>query len=151
MVSVTEIIGEKKTLMLVSLLYFSRLSERCTLHEIDNILVAAHIYNPAKEITGFLCHSDTYFFQVLEGARAEVNHLYNKIIADPRHEAPQIMAFNEISDRTFADWHMGSVRYDKEAKKIFLKQTGTDRISPDKMDGPTTYRILTELSHMQLV
>ena len=36
-------------------------------------------------MTGVLCFSGEIFLQVLEGGRAQVSKLYNRIAADPRH------------------------------------------------------------------
>jgi hypothetical protein len=92
--------------MLVRLLYASRADDNISQDELLRILTQSKSNNPASGITGVLCSSGRIFMQVLEGGRMQVNALYNKIAADPRHQDLAILLYEEISERKFAGWSM---------------------------------------------
>jgi hypothetical protein len=50
------------------------------------------------------------FLQSLEGERAVVDALMQKIAQDPRHTAMKVLKQDTISERQYADWSMGFER-----------------------------------------
>ena len=89
--------------MLVRLTYTSRATELLTAPAMDTILASSRKNNPANGITGVLCTNNYIFLQMLEGGRKEVNETYNRIAADKRHQDVQILNFEEITERKFAE------------------------------------------------
>ena len=85
---------------LVSLAYFSRNALDGTPDEmqaaIAAILAAARRNNARHGVTGALLFSDGCFAQVLEGAREDVETVFETIQCDPRHKDVTIMHLHEV-------------------------------------------------------
>jgi hypothetical protein len=95
--------------MWVRVLYVSRSVGPQTGTVTANILADCEAHNAAHGITGVLCQGQGLYLQVLEGERAEVNRLYNRILQDPRHHDVQMLSFEEIDRRRYPDWSMAHV------------------------------------------
>ena len=95
---------------LYSLAYFSRNSIGGTAaemqSEIAKILAAARRNNARHGVTGALLFSDGCFAQVLEGAREDVEAVFETIQCDARHSDVTIMHLHAVEDRSFGDWSM---------------------------------------------
>jgi hypothetical protein len=95
---------------LYSLAYFSRNSIEGSQEVIEaniaNILQSARRKNAAVGVTGALLFSDGCFAQVLEGARADVELVFETIQCDPRHRDVTILHLHEIDHRSFGQWSM---------------------------------------------
>jgi len=95
---------------LCSLAYFSRNAIDGTPtelnREIERILRSARRHNPARNVTGALLYSDGCFAQVLEGRRADVEHIFEIIQCDDRHADVTIMHLHPVEERSFPDWSM---------------------------------------------
>ncbi len=116
--------------MLVRLMYASRAASGTGETEVAAILRHARNRNPAKGITGVLCHSDGVFVQLLEGGRTVVNAIYNRIAADPRHAEVTLLAYEEVGERRFAGWAMGQVNLARLNPALVLKYSETARLDP---------------------
>ncbi len=62
--------------------------------------------NAARDVSGVLYFSDAAFFQVLEGAEADVEAIYESIRRDPRHEELTLLARGAVPARRFGGWAM---------------------------------------------
>ncbi|MCD2192018.1 BLUF domain-containing protein [Actinomycetospora endophytica] len=69
----------------------------------------ARAHNRELGITGALLLTDHYFVQVLEGSPSAVNELYERIGADTRHEALEVLETTTVPARTFPRWSMAEV------------------------------------------
>ncbi len=133
--------------MLVRLMYASR-----TAAEVDHAALLAILRqckenNPAQGITGLLCHcnSSRIFMQVLEGGRAAVNRLYNRIAADARHSDVVLLSYQEIGERHFAGWAMGQVNMSRLNPALVLKYSATAELDPYAMSGQVSLAMFDEL------
>lgn len=71
---------------LYTICYVSKSSENITNEDITEIFQVTEQANNANEISGILLHSFGNFFQVLEGEKKDLVHLYEeKIKKDTRH------------------------------------------------------------------
>jgi hypothetical protein len=95
--------------MWVRVLYVSRSVGPQTGTVTANILATCEAHNAAHGISGVLCQGQGLYLQVLEGERAEVNRLYNRILQDPRHQDVQMLSFEEIDRRRYPGWSMAHV------------------------------------------
>ena len=120
--------------MLVRLLYASRAVDDVSQEQLLDILSQSKTNNPESGITGVLCSSGPIFLQCLEGGRMQVNALYNQIAADPRHTEVVVLSYEEISERKFANWSMGLVRYSETAT-----------LDPYRVSGTASMALLHEL------
>ncbi|WP_348946029.1 BLUF domain-containing protein [Chitinibacter sp. FCG-7] len=131
--------------MLVRLIYASRAAGEVNAELLDALLRSSRQNNPAIGITGVLCYSAGMFVQVLEGSRSAVSSLYNVIIRDPRHEHVELLNFEEISERHFADWTMGQVNISKVNHALLLKYSARNEFNPFEMSGPMVLLLLDDL------
>jgi hypothetical protein len=98
------------TQALFSLAYFSRNSidgnAETMQDELAAILASARRKNALHGVTGALIFSDGCFAQVLEGAREDVEQVFETIQCDPRHSDVTIMHLHEVEERSFGAWSM---------------------------------------------
>jgi hypothetical protein len=131
--------------MLVRLMYASRAATGMDPEELAAILRQSRSANPAHGITGVLCYSQGIFLQVLEGGRGAVNRLYNRIVADPRHQGSELMLYEEITERRFAGWAMGQVALARLNPSVLLKYSETATLDPFAVPGTVSLALFEEL------
>ena len=76
------------------------------------LLTEAREANAKRAVTGLLLYREGSFYQVLEGAEADVMSTFNGIERDPRHGSVRVLFKGETSAREFADWQMGFLNLD---------------------------------------
>lgn len=131
--------------MLVRLLYASRLAEGAGAEVVESILSQSRAKNPAHGITGVLCYAGDVFMQVLEGGRAPVNALYNRIARDERHREVMLLHYEEIAERRFGSWTMGQVNLAKINPSTLLKYLEKPELEPFSVPGCASMALLEEL------
>ena len=99
---------------LVSLVYVSFAVHDMSDAELKDILEVSRRNNKYKRITGMLLYRDGFFLQALEGEKAIVDALYDKIAQDPRHRSVLKVYEDVVDHRTFGDWSMGFNKLDDE-------------------------------------
>lgn len=97
--------------------------------EIPRILKACRKNNPELQIGGVLHYGNGYFFQVLEGPEAAVDHLYDKIAKDLRHTNVKTLERVNVSARRFPDWSMKYVPFEDDVTNL-LKRHRLDKFDP---------------------
>ena len=130
--------------MLVRLLYASRAVDSSA-DAIAGILSQSRQYNPTSGITGILCYGGGIFLQAIEGGRSAVSELYGHIQRDPRHKDVVLLDFEEISERRFGGWTMGTVNLLKLNHSILLKYSEKPELDPYSASGKVSLALLEEL------
>jgi hypothetical protein len=97
--------------------------------DIGRILMQSRKNNPKKQVGGVLYFSNNYFFQCLEGEQEEVNKVYQKISADPRHSNIQSLSVKRIEQRQFSNWSMKYVALRDNVNHL-LKSKGRTEFNP---------------------
>lgn len=135
--------------MLVRLLYSSRVVGGIDDALIDSILECSQANNLDHGITGVLCidPQSGIFLQALEGARPAVNRLYGNIMRDTRHQDLFLLLFDEIEQRGFPGWRMGSVDLNKVNLSTILRFSETARLDPTSMSGSSALALIQELTN----
>lgn len=133
--------------MLVRLVYASRAVEKIDDALVRAIVEASQACNPEHGITGILCTQpeQDVFVQVIEGARSAVNTLYNNIVRDPRHRDVMLLQYEEIEQRRFASWRMGSVDLKRINLSTILRYSLRPVLDPYSMTGRGALALLEEL------
>ena len=131
--------------MLVRLLYASRAVPAVDQEALVAILKKSKANNQALGVTGVLCFSEGIFLQVLEGGRAPVNRLYNRIAADPRHADVELLCYEEIGERRFAGWSMGQVDMSRLNRALLLKYSERATLDPFSVSGQVSMALFEEL------
>ena len=90
-----------------SLIYFSHASRTMKDDELQSLLSHARSYNTSRGITGLLLYQAGYFLQALEGEDSAVLTLFEKIQRDTRHHTVTKLYDQDVSERSFQEWHMG--------------------------------------------
>ncbi|MGD8727002.1 MAG: BLUF domain-containing protein [Gemmatimonadales bacterium] len=102
--------------MLKRISYMSKFSRPLSRDEVTRLADDAAERNRALGVTGMLMSSGGIFYQVLEGPADEVDKLFRKIAADPRHKDVLVLTMQEqVEDRQFPSWAMKKVDLDEEA------------------------------------
>lgn len=125
--------------MLIQLTYASRAGSTLGPADVKDILRSSQRNNARVGVTGALCLSNGIFLQYLEGDRMAVNHLYHRILKDPRHTEPAVLDFGEITARRFVSWSMGLIAATEDNQNVFLKYASTKDFDPYAM-APATLR-----------
>ncbi len=92
---------------LIHLIYCSAAPRPLSRNELRDLLVGARRHNERHGITGMLLYADGSFFQVLEGAPDDVERLFERISADPRHDHLTLIIREPVATRAFGEWTMG--------------------------------------------
>ena len=71
------------------------------------ILQASRRRNGAHGLSGVLVYTGTGFLQVLEGDRAEVLGMFERLLVDRRHRSVSVIEMGETERRSFGGWTMG--------------------------------------------
>lgn len=104
---------------MIRLTYASTAIEDFKPEDLLELLKSCRINNGAKNITGILLYSHGTFFQVLEGAEAVVNDVFESIKKDKRHKDVTLIEKQTITERAFPYWSMGFEKIDsKELSKM---------------------------------
>lgn len=131
--------------MLVRLMYASRAVEDIDHDALLAILRKSKANNPALGVTGVLCFSGGIFLQVLEGGRAGINELYNRIVGDNRHTDVMLLSYEEVGERRFAGWSMGQVNVGRLNPALLLKYSEKAVLDPYAVSGRVSMALLDEL------
>lgn len=94
---------------LYQLIYISKASWPIDVKVIASISESSQEYNASVGVTGILLASNTHFFQVLEGRREAVNHVYAEVMRDSRHKDLILVKYGAVGDRMFAGWSMKGI------------------------------------------
>jgi hypothetical protein len=138
---------------IIRLVYSSAAAGGMTYSTLVEIMAHAHTRNVADGITGILCYGSGQFLQALEGERAAVTALYHRIAVDPRHDACQLIAVEEIAQRAFPEWTMKVVNWeggDAARRRALLEaDTGSTRFAPGEMSASQASAFLVHLAEME--
>ncbi len=107
------------------LMYISHASRPMSDEDLQEVLNQARKKNINADITGLLVYHDGTFIQLLEGDESAVRALADIISQDERHKSFNVLAFQDVSERSFADWSMGYKKLDPDNK---VEQEGYNEI-----------------------
>ncbi len=89
------------------IIYASSASQPMTAEQLKVLLAVSKRNNEAAGVTGMLLYKDGNFLQLLEGEKADVQGVYERIRRDPRHENILVLLQESPEAREFAGWGMG--------------------------------------------
>lgn len=87
--------------------------------DLNHIIGEAQRFNGQHNICGVLYYGNGFFFQCVEGSRADVANLYEKLLKDPRHKDVNLLKLEEVDSLCFSNWHMKYVRHDALVQQFF--------------------------------
>lgn len=130
---------------LVRLIYASKKTQDIGPQDIEQILKSARANNQELDVTGMLCFNRKFFLQCLEGSRKKVNHIYHKILNDPRHSDIVMLDYQEISKREFSAWSMGYMPESSLTRPVLLKFSGSGDFNPYEISGESAHGLMLAL------
>lgn len=121
---------------LIRLIYSSHAGLDLRLSDVKQILETARSKNYALGVCGMLFYNSKYFLQALEGEEQTVQHIYNKIADDFRHDDLQVISQTSIEDTLFSHWAMGyagnSKAVDDTLSNMGLASDDFTQLNPDQ-------------------
>jgi hypothetical protein len=130
--------------MMIRLIYASRAINLGPV-DVKDILSSSRRNNHQLAVTGALSLSNGIFLQCLEGERSAVNAVYHHILKDKRHNKPEILSLEEITQRQFTGWNMGLIAATAENSALFLKYSSTSEFDPFTMSAPALKEFFAEV------
>jgi hypothetical protein len=129
------------------ILYCSLMSQPMTQEEIEQLAANASNLNRMDHITGMLMHADGVFVQLIEGPREAVNHLWARILHDPRHMGVvQLYHRREVESRVCEGWGMQLV--DRQSLREMIHEARIEIVHGRKTAwAPAIERMDELLSH----
>lgn len=131
--------------MAYQIIYSSESSTPMELEELEEILEQARSGNASKGITGALVYVDGVFLQLLEGEKASVQSLMERIAKDVRHETVTILKAGEIPSAVFTEWTMAYLSATPEQVAKWAGLSGTtalpEVLSSMRQDPHQTARV----------
>lgn len=100
--------------MLWRIVYISSAVSRDFSADAADILRTAQRENARRDVTGLLTFCEGSIFQVLEGARDDIEAIFARIERDPRHRSVIRLLSETIPRRDFADWSMAWLGISKD-------------------------------------
>lgn len=95
-----------------TLIYTSCSTEPVTTESLEELARISSRNNAASGITGLLLYGSGNFLQVLEGRRAAIDLIYDRICRDTRHVNCELLYQAVREGRLFPDWNMGALNLD---------------------------------------
>lgn len=95
-----------------TLIYTSCSTESVTAESLEELARISSRNNAASGITGLLLYGAGNFLQVLEGRRAAIDLIYDRICHDTRHANCELLYQAVREGRLFPDWNMGALNLD---------------------------------------
>lgn len=111
----------------------------------SQIFQTARANNKRRAVTGALLYSTSFFAQVLEGPRGEIESIFEKIQQDPRHGDVTILECSRISSRDFPQWSMASVQPVSEAQSHATDQALGGAIGDPGEAGQSVLELMRSL------
>ncbi|WP_352310414.1 BLUF domain-containing protein [Psychrobacter sp. W2-37-MNA-CIBAN-0211] len=107
-INMVKILEEIEESALIQLVYTSSLTviSRFNNSLFNEVKSHARVYNAQHGITGILCYGNGHFLQCIEGEKANVLALHQRISSDKRHKNVKVLLLREIDQRNFVDWRM---------------------------------------------
>ncbi|MBB4796866.1 hypothetical protein HNP32_000580 [Brevundimonas bullata] len=108
-----------------------------------SLLILAEILGESERnnrrdgLTGVLMRHDGRFLQAIEGHRADVDRLLDRLRADPRHENLRLLSDQDVPARLFPAWPMTLAQMTPEAARI-LNGAALDELSPHRAEALLT-------------
>ena len=121
-------------ILLERLLYKSRSKAGAdTTFNLATILGASQRNNDRDGLTGALAAYGRFYVQAVEGSPQALDRLVKRLSGDPRHCDITIMARSPISERTFDNWSMASVRVTPATEPLLIQLTDEETKTADQM------------------
>lgn len=111
-----------------------------------SLLILAEILGESERnnrrdgLTSALMRHDGRFLQIIEGRRADIDRLMDRLRLDPRHENLRLLSDTPVSGRQFGDWPMILAELTPAAAQL-LNGEALDQLSPARAEALLTLAV----------
>ncbi len=98
--------------MIRRIVYISSATREYDEFELRSLAASVATRNKMIGLTGLLLYSGCHFMQVLEGPPSSIDVVMSRIQTDYRHHHITILIDDNVKERAFSRWHMGSMNPD---------------------------------------
>jgi hypothetical protein len=144
--------GEEPLMPLSRLIYYSENQldpqKGSLLTQLNDILKVSKRNNKALGVTGALLFDDLWFIQVLEGHRADVLKIYDRLKQDDRHAKITLVELCDIKGRMFGNWWMSLATRNDATLPAFAPHLRKDRLRPDRMTAAQLLTLIGEVAKL---
>ncbi len=135
------------------LLYISFATRSMSRQDLREIRDASILNNGPEGITGILFYQDGMFLQVLEGERAALDELLDRLRRDCRHRGLTILLDEPIQARSFPDWAMALGDADRltPEDRLLFRSLASAGPSADTPLAPVLHRLISEFRRVVAV
>lgn len=113
--------------------------------EVRRILASARKNNTALGVSGALLFNRHAFVQVLEGAYANVERIFETIQRDMRHGDVTILQAQPIAERGFPFWSMAYVSRTEDEIGDLSAISDESGFDPSRLNGDRLFEMLQEM------
>ncbi len=113
--------------------------------EIAQILDTARRNNSRNGITGALLFNSGCFAQVLEGPRAAIETIFERIQCDQRHNDVAVLESGSATERSFPEWAMAHVQPPSEERATGIAATLDQALLRPENSGHEVLALLRSL------
>jgi hypothetical protein len=124
------------------LVYRSRACHAFTVGELERLSRSAREHNSAVEVTGMLVYAQGRFIQHFEGAAADVEEVFDRIRADPRHTDIRVLERGPQRVRRFPTWSMGFDAPRPDSVEAWLSDCFEPAVRPPVVDDEVSHALL---------
>ncbi|WP_296245790.1 MULTISPECIES: BLUF domain-containing protein [unclassified Psychrobacter] len=135
--------------ILLRLTYISAHNPNNANIELARILEQSRRNNELNGVTGALVMNENYFLQVIEGSRATINSLLQKLINDDRHFSLRVVECHEIEQRRWSKWSMKYLTVSNQHKEDVLKFSSSAEFNPYSMTASQIRFFIEALSEQK--
>ncbi|MEO0630502.1 MAG: BLUF domain-containing protein [Planctomycetota bacterium] len=93
--------------MLRRVVYISKAASEMSDFQLQMLASRASDRNATVGITGLLVYAGGWFIQAIEGPKASIDLVLNRIYRDNRHHDIEVLLDAEVRERMFRNWTMG--------------------------------------------
>jgi Sensors of blue-light using FAD len=111
------------------LIYSSEATPGLETDGLEEMLAESRVRNRAHGITGVLVFVEGAFLQILEGEKADVLDLMERIGRDPRHRGIKVFYEEDVAERAFPSWSMAYLSPSAEEVAKWAELAGATTIA----------------------
>jgi hypothetical protein len=132
--------------MIEQLIYVSEGTSQDNVKAGIEIAKFASEFNSSVGISGILVVHKAYFMQCIEGERAIINQLFQKICQDRRHKNIQLTSYRSIEKRSFSDWSMRAFEENLENRHFYFSFSSSLIFNPYSLSSKACLVYLRDLA-----
>jgi hypothetical protein len=103
---------------LIELTYVSEPAQEMSFLGLMRLLYRSYLRNTSAGVTGALIFENNRFGQVIEGPKAQIEDLWERIQKDTRHKNIRLLESKPVEHRSFSKWTMVFQGSEEVAKKL---------------------------------